>query len=693
MTEEEFLALYSSGDSGASAVSRAPILDNVPSWVPSVNPIESLDGGYSGFDELGPQRLRKVAQGATFGGADEAEALFQSLISDKPYNDELYSIRSDLQSYSEANPLEAAALELGGSMVIPGGWMGRGSALIRRPIEAGVEGAVTGYLSGEGSTEERLDQAKRSGALGGLLGVGTGAIEDIAKLATRGASFDDMIEGAEMKSIGLNRQDIGRGMAKSSGGSQRAAKIGAEDPFIAAVQRTKDEGLIKPVQSMAERVNLLEGRKAEVFGDIKGTVEAVDAARTMPVQVTESSFPTAKAYIEKLRGTKAGLDAQARMSEELAPIIERINEEQSLGSVLDMKRALYGTGYKSGLPDGPDIERAIAKDLKDISEKIVAGAEKVGLIPEEAAARFFQGNAAYGQYSAVQKAYLDKIKQDYGADAVEAVLAQLRTSGGVGQLIISATNKGAGVEAGLLAPLLLAARTEGGQDVISKGLRGAKVASQVATPLISNTRTGRVAGQLLDDDEPGFEPGGMSEEEFLRAYRMYSSDSGNNSKKKVDERILDQSGLENIGFNRSSYSQGGPKVDLPDKVTDELLDAVRQVESGGGKYLLSPAGAEGPYQLMPATGKRIHKKLKIKEPYDPYDEEQARRIAKYHLEDGMERFGRMDLALADYNAGHPTIKAALNEANSQEFDAIKQYLPTETALYVPKVYKALLGRA
>lgn len=37
----------------------------------------------------------------------------------------------------------------------------------------------------------------------------------------------------------------------------------------------------------------------------------------------------------------------------------------------------------------------------------------------------------------------------------------------------------------------------------------------------------------------------------------------------------------------------------------ELMDAIRMVESGGGKYLFSPAGAVGDYQLMPGTARDL----------------------------------------------------------------------------------------
>lgn len=79
-------------------------------------------------------------------------------------------------------------------------------------------------------------------------------------------------------------------------------------------------------------------------------------------------------------------------------------------------------------------------------------------------------------------------------------------------------------------------------------------------------------------------------------------------------------------------------------ITPELLDALRQVESSGGKRLVSEAGALGPYQLMPGTAKAYG--------VDPMNEEQSRWAAQEILKDGLERFGGLDQALMAYHAGN-----------------------------------------
>lgn len=75
-----------------------------------------------------------------------------------------------------------------------------------------------------------------------------------------------------------------------------------------------------------------------------------------------------------------------------------------------------------------------------------------------------------------------------------------------------------------------------------------------------------------------------------------------------------------------------------------LLDAVIAQESGYNPKAISPAGAMGMMQIMPNTAR----KLGVAFPWDPIANMRAG--ARY-LRDQKYRFGRMDLALAAYNAG------------------------------------------
>lgn len=79
-------------------------------------------------------------------------------------------------------------------------------------------------------------------------------------------------------------------------------------------------------------------------------------------------------------------------------------------------------------------------------------------------------------------------------------------------------------------------------------------------------------------------------------------------------------------------------------VDPRLLAAVAQVESGMDPRAVSPAGARGLMQLMPATAAG----LGVTDPFDPAQAiDGAARLLRSHLD----RFGSVELALAAYNAG------------------------------------------
>jgi soluble lytic murein transglycosylase len=83
---------------------------------------------------------------------------------------------------------------------------------------------------------------------------------------------------------------------------------------------------------------------------------------------------------------------------------------------------------------------------------------------------------------------------------------------------------------------------------------------------------------------------------------------------------------------------------LRHEVDPVLVRAVMQAESGYNVRALSRVGAQGLMQLMPATARE----LAVEDPFDPADN--IRGGVRY-LRQMIDRFGRVELALAAYNAG------------------------------------------
>ena len=82
-------------------------------------------------------------------------------------------------------------------------------------------------------------------------------------------------------------------------------------------------------------------------------------------------------------------------------------------------------------------------------------------------------------------------------------------------------------------------------------------------------------------------------------------------------------------------------------VTDQLLDAVKAVESGGNPRAVNPqSGAMGAYQFMPGTVKALQSQG-VK--FDPFNEPQAREAARGYLQTLLDKNGGdVDKALAQY---------------------------------------------
>ncbi|MDQ7006230.1 MAG: lytic transglycosylase domain-containing protein [Acidobacteriota bacterium] len=102
--------------------------------------------------------------------------------------------------------------------------------------------------------------------------------------------------------------------------------------------------------------------------------------------------------------------------------------------------------------------------------------------------------------------------------------------------------------------------------------------------------------------------------------------------------------------------QAGPFADFFQQAAERhrleaaLLLAVATVESGLDPLALSPKGAMGLMQLMPATADE----LAVEDPYDP---EQNIDAGAAWLRRMLERFGGdLDLALAAYNAGEGAVR-------------------------------------
>ncbi len=114
------------------------------------------------------------------------------------------------------------------------------------------------------------------------------------------------------------------------------------------------------------------------------------------------------------------------------------------------------------------------------------------------------------------------------------------------------------------------------------------------------------------------------------------------------------------------------------------------VESGLNPMAFSRAGAAGPWQFMPASGREYGLIVTdyIDERLDIYKSTEA---ACKFFKRLYKAFGDWDLCLASYNSGPGTVKRAIRQSGRHTFWSIYDYLPKETRSYVPQFVAVTYG--
>jgi peptidoglycan lytic transglycosylase D len=110
------------------------------------------------------------------------------------------------------------------------------------------------------------------------------------------------------------------------------------------------------------------------------------------------------------------------------------------------------------------------------------------------------------------------------------------------------------------------------------------------------------------------------------------------------------------------------------------------VESGFNPLALSPKGARGIWQFMPATAQRYGLPIGPMNDYRTHPEHSTRAAARY-LRDLYRQFGDWKLALAAYNWGEDKVQRVIDRTGVRDFDEMswRGLLPAETRNYVPAV--------
>jgi hypothetical protein len=234
---------------------------------------------------------RSLAQGATFGFADELEALTKSLAGQGTYEQNLAALELAKQRYGQQNPKTALATEIAGGLpyaLLPFlgtakyAQMAKDAApLVRAGVTAGasaVTGALTGALGGAGAAGvgERMAGAQAGGALGGIVG---GAAPAVTKgIGMAGGKVVDVTSGIPVV------QQVGKAVGLATGQTIDAANR-AKAKLLEAMYRDKvsPADLEKMIQAATKPVGIVDiaGENVKSLADVaqKYPSEARQAAK------------------------------------------------------------------------------------------------------------------------------------------------------------------------------------------------------------------------------------------------------------------------------------------------------------------------------------------------------------------------------------------------------------------------------
>ncbi|NUN99604.1 MAG: lytic transglycosylase domain-containing protein [Saprospiraceae bacterium] len=126
---------------------------------------------------------------------------------------------------------------------------------------------------------------------------------------------------------------------------------------------------------------------------------------------------------------------------------------------------------------------------------------------------------------------------------------------------------------------------------------------------------------------------------------------------------------------------------LEHKRLPDFLKYIPVAESKLSTRVVSPHGAAGLWQLMPATARNYGLEVSSRKD-ERLDPERATEAALNFLQDLYYEFDDWALALAAYNCGSGKVKKAIRRSNSRNYQAIKLLLPKQTRHYLPSLIAA-----
>lgn len=653
------------------------------------------------WDQAAVGGVTNIANAATANLGDELIAALSSPLAvglsqftDKPmglseaYNTALKDIRGDVQQFRQENPGTAILGDVSGAMSIPiGTSLKAGDGIIKTAAKLGAEGAgygaAYGFGSGEGTLENRLANALESGAYGAGGGAALGAAGKIAAKTVK-----SLASNLPKWSQKAGNEAFNASVADFTKSNRQDGLIRTKNGFTTDLERhlntLRKNGILRGAKS-AEDILINHDLHSEPLAKELNKYLNIADRNLKGKKVYPKQFSHAENYIAK----NAPKDEVVKLRKELQDYVNALKTEGngSIRELQNQKRILYNKVYPEGSKAREGLDMAIAEDLKDTIELYTNN-----LLPKGMADAVKTVNKKLSPYEATRKLLELKVTQEATTKTAGKIKAFMRTSGGWGTPMLAGTYYAgipgalAGAGLGKAAQFAVSPAGSGARaKLYEKSATLAKKASNYARRDQLLPQAAKVFASLLDSSSSDRGSKKLSKEK-----RSLRSSSSGNKTNRIPSRVAPkQDLLENLPSPKpeSKASTSQPVSYTPAKIKELIKDlpplvkAVIKVESNYNHRAVSPKGAQGLMQLMPAN----QKKFGVKNPNDPIQNINA---GIQLLNEEMDRFkDNKLLALAAYNSGSPRVERAIKKAGSRSWAAVRPHLPKETQDYIVKVLR------
>ena len=345
---------------------------------------------------------RQIAQGLTFGTADEAEAFIRSQFTDSglSYDEEIGKIRGEMQQYQEKHPYMSFFLEAAGA--IPSALAG-GAGLARLGVKGAakigaIEGGLYGFGAAEGDPAGRIPEALIGAGMGGAM---SAAAQRFLPGRTTPEAKQLVEEGIPL-TPGQRLGGAARTLEERIAGQQFYGDIikGAETRAMQAFNRTAMDKAIEPIGVKVPKS--LTGQDA--FAYAHNAVS--DAYQSVLPKLSVSSDAMERFAIGVLSEDKLGMTdaAQETFSRKAkAVLLDRFDKQTGTLSGEALKKAESDLGEEaiSLMTSGNSVDKDAGRALFELQSAL-----RQQLVKEnpDAGAGLAAANEAFKQLLPVEKA-------------------------------------------------------------------------------------------------------------------------------------------------------------------------------------------------------------------------------------------------------------------------------------------------